>query len=84
MAARTKPAAPARRPARSDVTLLEKSERACIAVKTWTLRDEVKSLDDKFLLHLFDMLLEELLRPFNADDRKEILATLERCSKSGR
>jgi hypothetical protein len=83
MAARAKPIASTRRAARSDVALLEKSERACIAVKIWTLRDDVKSFDDRFLIHLFDMLLEELLRPFSADDRKEILATLERCSKSG-
>ena len=53
---------------------------ACVAVKMSSLRNEVKALDDAFVLHMFDMLLQALLEPLNHKDRDSILNTLKECA----
>jgi len=52
----------------------------CIAVKMSPLRNEVKALDDAFVLHMFDMLLQALLEPLNPKEREPIFETLKECA----
>jgi len=53
---------------------------ACVAVKISSLRNEVKALEDAFVLHMFDMLLQTLLEPLGQRDRDSILKILKDCA----
>ena len=52
-------------------------DRTSVTMKVLKLKDEVRKLDDNFLLYLYEMVITQLLEPFSVDERQAILRSFE-------